>query len=304
MKDIIEVNGLTKTYGDLVAVNELSFKVKKGELFAFLGENGAGKSTTISILCGLLNKDKGNVLIDSHDIDNELEKIKSEIGIVFQNSYLDNILTVYDNLKSRASLYNINGDEFKKRLNELSEMLNFKDLLKRPLNKLSGGQKRRIDIARALIHKPKILILDEPTTGLDPLTRKNVWEVIKDLMKKDNLTVFLTTHYMEESAEADYVLILDKGKIAAQGTPIELKNNYANDYIILYNTTEEVVKKVSQDYEKISANSYKIKIKDSKEATDLIIANKDIFVDYEIIKGKMDDVFLNVTGSTLKGVNE
>jgi multidrug/hemolysin transport system ATP-binding protein len=147
---------------------------------------------------------------------------------------LDKPLSVKDNLESRAALYGIVGEDFIKRLDYLSELLDFRDILKRPVGKLSGGQRRRIDIARALIHKPKILVLDEPTTGLDPQTRKTLWGVIAELRKSENMTVFLTTHYMEEAAEADFIVIIDSGKIAAQGTPLELKNSYTEDYITLY----------------------------------------------------------------------
>lgn len=212
MKPIIQINHLSKSFGNVKAVQDLSFHVKTGELFAFLGINGAGKSTTINIMCGQLSKDSGSVVINAHDLDKDMDFIKSELGVVFQSSVLDSALSVYDNLQSRAALYGITGREFKKRIDELAEILDFKDLLKRTVGKLSGGQRRRIDIARALFHKPKILILDEPTTGLDPQTRRILWNVISDFRKNENMTVFLTTHYMEEAAEADYVVIIDDGK--------------------------------------------------------------------------------------------
>ena len=215
MKNIIEVANLYKSFGNVKAVNDLSFIVKEGELFAFLGANGAGKSTTINIICSQLSKDSGSVIIDGKNIDDGTAEAKVKLGVVFQNSVLDSALSVYDNLKSRAALYGIFGDDFKKRLDHLSEILYFGDLLDRRVGKLSGGQRRRIDIARALLHDPKILILDEPTTGLDPQTRKTLWNVISDLRKTQNLTVFLTTHYMEEAADADYVVILDNGEISA-----------------------------------------------------------------------------------------
>ncbi len=297
---IIEIKNLFKSFGDIKAVNDLSFCVKEGELFAFLGENGAGKSTTINIMCGELEKDKGSILINGQDLDKDSINIKTSIGVVFQFSALDKSLSVIDNLKSRAALYGIYGKDFQNRINELSEILEFKDLLKRTFDKLSGGQKRRIDIARSLIHKPKILVLDEPTTGLDPQTRKLIWDVINDLRKNENMTVFLTTHYMEEAAEADYVVILDKGEISAEGTPLELKNKFACDYIYLYNVSEEVVKDFNLQYE-IIKDAYKIKVNNTSEATKIIINNADVFVDYEITKGKMDDVFLAVTGKKIGG---
>ena len=240
MDKIIEISHLSKSYGDIKAVNDLSFSVYRGELFAFLGVNGAGKSTTISIMCGQVIKDSGKIVICGKDTEKNFNSVSSDIGVVFQNSVLDKALSVKDNLRSRAALYGITGKEFKNRLDELSELLGFEDILNRTVGKLSGGQRRRIDIARALLHNPKILILDEPTTGLDPLSRQLLWSVITMLRKTHGLTVFLTTHYMEESAE-------------------------------------------------------------SESATELIIKNPDIFKDYEVIKGKMDDVFMAVTGKKLSG---
>ena len=277
------------------AVDNLSFRVKQGEFFAFLGVNGAGKSTTISIMCGQLKKDNGTVVINGTNIDEGIDKIRKEIGVVFQSSVLDGPLTVKDNLETRAALYGITGKKFNERLEELCCLLDFKDLLKRDFNKLSGGQKRKIDIARAILHHPNILILDEPTTGLDPQTRKLIWQVIHSLRQKENITVFLTTHYMEEVADADYVVILDSGKIVAQGTPLELKNNYTGDFITIYNIEEDKVKILNKPYKKIR-DAYRVEVKDTREAKELILKHPDIFIDFEIIKGKMDDVFLAATG--------
>lgn len=303
MNNIIEINHLNKSFGEIQAVQNLSFRVKEGELFAFLGVNGAGKSTTINIMCGQLSKDKGSVVIDGMSLDESLDLIKSELGVVFQNSVLDSALSVYDNLESRAALYGIMGADFKTRLAELAELLDFKDLLKRAVGKLSGGQRRRIDIARALFHRPRILILDEPTTGLDPQTRQTLWNVISDLRKNENMTVFLTTHYMEEAAEADYVVILDNGKISAEGTPLELKNKYTGDYITIYGAQEEGIKKLGVEYQPVK-DAFRLSVPDTKAATELIIKHPDLFNDYEITKGKMDDVFLYVTGKKLVGGGE
>lgn len=303
MNNIIEINHLNKSCGEVQAVQDLSFRVKEGELFAFLGVNGAGKSTTINIMCGQLSKDNGSVVIDGMSLDESLDLIKSELGVVFQNSVLDSALSVYDNLESRAALYGIMGADFKTRLAELAELLDFKDLLKRAVGKLSGGQRRRIDIARALFHRPRILILDEPTTGLDPQTRQTLWNVISDLRKNENMTVFLTTHYMEEAAEADYVVILDNGKISAEGTPLELKNKYTGDYITIYGAQEEGIKKLGVEYKPVK-DAFRLSVPDTKAATDLIIKHPDLFNDYEITKGKMDDVFLYVTGKKLVGGGE
>ena len=298
MPPIIQISNLSKSFGKVKAVRDLSFSVDRGELFAFLGVNGAGKSTTINIICGQLSRDSGGIVIDGHDLDKNSDAVKSELGVVFQTSVLDPALSVYDNLESRAVLYGIKGTEFKKRLAKLSKILDFKDLLSRPVGKLSGGQRRRIDIARAIIHQPKILILDEPTTGLDPQTRKTLWSVIANLRKNDQMTVFLTTHYMEEAAEADHVIIIDSGKIVAEGTPLELKNQYTGDYISIYGTTEQSIKKLELAYKKIP-NGFRLSVPDTKAATDLIIKHPDLFVDYEVAKGKMDDVFLAVTGKKL-----
>ena len=300
MNEIIKIENLNKSFGDVKAVQDLSFEVRKGELFAFLGVNGAGKSTTISIMCGQLKKDSGNVIIDGCNLDSNTDNVKNEIGVVFQNSVLDQMLTVYDNLECRAALYGIFGKDFKQRLDTLTELLDLKELLKRTVSKLSGGQRRRIDLARALIHEPKILILDEPTTGLDPQTRKNIWKGIDDLRKQSGMTVFLTTHYMEEAADADYVIILDGGKIAAKGTPLELKNNFSGDYITLYNLNEDEIKQLGVSYKKMP-NGFMVFVPDTATATELIIKNPQLFKDYEITKGKMDDVFLAATGKKLSG---
>lgn len=298
MKNLIKIEHLKKSYGEIKAIDDLSFSVKEGELFAFLGVNGAGKSTTINILCGQLAKDGGAVEIDGADLDKDIDRIKSSLGVVFQSSALDTALTVSDNLLSRGALYGLSGEELTERIRALASMLDFEQLLRRPLGKLSGGQRRRIDIARALINKPKLLILDEPTTGLDPQTRKLLWSVIASLRKTENMTVFLTTHYMEEAAEADYVVILDGGKIAAEGTPLELKNAHSGDFITLYNSSEEAVSSLGVPYE-AHRDCYRISVPTTAEATRLIVSHPEVFLDYEITKGKMDDVFLAVTGKSL-----
>lgn len=287
-------------FGDVKAVNDLSFRVKKGELFAFLGVNGAGKSTTISIICGQLRKDSGNVWIKDKEADRAGSETKRLLGVVFQDSVLDKPLTVKENLKSRAALYGITGNSFEKRLAELVEILDFGDYINRPVGKLSGGQRRRIDIARALLHRPELLILDEPTTGLDPQTRLLIWDIIEKLRVEEKLTVFLTTHYMEEAANAGYVVILDKGSIVAEGTPFELKNEYVQDTMSVYGVTEEEIKTLGREYKKIW-DGYQLKVKNTAEATRLIVEHQEIFRDYEVVKGRMDDVFLAVTGKTLGG---
>ena len=299
-KKIIQIEGLCKSFSDVKAVRDLSFSVEEGEFFAFLGENGAGKSTTIHILCGQIPKDGGRVLVDGMDIDDNLSAIKERIGVVFQSSVLDAPLSVYDNLESRAALYGIYGDAFRKRLSELVALLELEPLLKRSVGKLSGGQRRRIDIARALLHRPKLLILDEPTTGLDPQTRRLLWNVIDGLRKTEKTTVFLTTHYMEEAAEADHVVILDQGQLIAEGSPLELKNAYAKDSILLYGVDEQSIASLGVPFE-VTNGGYRLSVETTAQATKLILSNPDLFLDYEIVKGKMDDVFLGVTGKHLKG---
>lgn len=303
MDAIIEIEHLKKSFKDVKAVDDLSFTVREGELFAFLGVNGAGKSTTISIICGQLRKDSGKVIVDGCDIDKDIDAPKKGLGVVFQTSGLDKQLSVYENLRSRAALYGIFGKNFEEKLKVLCELFDLGEILKRPVGKLSGGQSRRVDIARAIIHDPKILILDEPTTGLDPQTRKNIWNVIEKLRRERGVTVLLTTHYMEEAADADYVVIIDSGKISAKGTPLELKNSYTGDFITIYGAAEEDIKKFGFTYEHIR-DAVRIAVPNTAAATDLIVKYPELFSDYEITKGKMDDVFIAVTGKKLTGGNE
>ena len=301
---VIEIENLKKSFKEVKAVDGLSFKVKEGELFAFLGVNGAGKSTTINIICGVLSKDGGTVKVCGKDIDDNPDSIKSELGIVFQNCVLDKKLSVYDNLKYRAGLYGIFGNEFKKRLDEMDGLLGLKELYKRPVCKLSGGQRRRVDIARALLHEPRLLILDEPTTGLDPQTRQTVWAVVDKLRKEKGLTVFLTTHYMEEAGEADYVVILDSGKKAAEGTPHELKTKYASDFIRFYKYLDEAEKYFTQKGYTVKRvrDFIEVEFKDTANVGTFFKENGAIFEDFEVLKGNMDNVFLKVTGKDLKEV--
>lgn len=299
---IIEINCLHKSFKDVKAVDGLSFSVKRGELFAFLDVNGAGKSTTINIISGILSKDDGEVKVFGEDIDVHADKIKSGLGIVFQSSVLDKRCNALDNLRSRAALYGIFGKQFNARLAEIDDLLGLKDILKRPLYKLSGGQRRRVDIARALIHNPELLILDEPTTGLDPQTRQTVWNVIDKLRAEQGLTVFLTTHYMEESAIADYVVILDDGKKVADGTPHDLKTQYATDSLRIYTHLDEAERYLAEQNVvfRRERNYIEGEVPDTAAATRLIAARPEFFDDYEVLKGNMDKVFLRVTGKNIK----
>lgn len=301
VNDILIVSHLVKKYSDFTAVNDISFSVRKGSLFAFLGLNGAGKSTTINIITGILEKNSGEIIIDGINMDKRPDSIKSEVGIVFQNSVLDPVLTPRENLTLRAGFYGIKGNQWKERLRVLTDMLDLSPFLDRPVGKLSGGQKRRVDIARAMVHDPKLLILDEPTTGLDPQTRLSVWNLVNSLREKTGMTVFLTTHYMEEAEKATYVVIMDKGQIIARGTPYELKQQFSSDYVIIHHIKDESITSFLNDEKRKFTYSndgkyYRVNVKDASDAISFLNLHKDAIQDFEVEKGDMDDVFLNATG--------
>lgn len=296
---IIQVEHLTKTYGALKAVDDISFEVRKGELFAFLGPNGAGKSTTIKILTTLLQQDSGTVLLNGN---NNNVYIRSKIGVVFQENVLDNLLTVKENLMYMGKLYLPNSQEVLNRYEELKNTLQFAEFENKQFRHLSGGQKRKVEIARALLGNPEVLFLDEPTTGLDPETRKTVWQTIKNLQKQKNITVFLTTHYMEEANDADYVVIINKGKIYASGTPSNLKNTYAKDILKVQphqpEKLEEYVLKNELSFNKV-ADNYVFKNLNLATTIELLSKNQTNIKSFENIKGTMDDVFLTVVEEKL-----
>ena len=297
---IIEVKNLTKKYKEHTAVDSVSFDVEEGELFAFLGENGAGKSTTINMLTTILQKTSGTALIAGYELGKEDDEIRKVNGIVFQNSVLDRMLSVKDNLLTRGSYYELSIKEIEKRLEPFTEKFEMKDIWNRRYDKLSGGQRRRVDIMRALINQPKILFLDEPTTGLDPKSRKLVWDYINYLRKEQKMTIFLTTHYMEETRDADHVVILDKGHIVSQGTPAELKSRYAHSRLVWYTSeskeAEALITSISNDFS-YDADHYNIHT--DRILTDFIYKHKESIKDYEYVKGTMDDVFLNLTGKEI-----
>lgn len=296
MEKILEVNNLHKKYGELTAVNNISFYVRKGELYAFLGQNGAGKSTTIRMIITLLEKDGGKVLLNGKTDENY---IRNHIGVVFQDNVLDGALTVKENLLNRGALYLSSKKEVLARYEILAEKLNLIEIENQRFKTLSGGQKRRVEIARALFSNPELLILDEPTTGLDPETRQVIWRVINDLRKHDGITVFLTTHYMEEAANADHIVVIHKGNIVVHGSPSELKDKYSKDYfrvvpkdkVLLINYLD----KHKRVYELI-ADQYYIEIKDTQDTLDLITDIKENIKTFEVVKGTLDDVFVNVVG--------
>lgn len=297
----ITVNNLIKDYKEHRAVKGISFEVKEGELFAFLGENGAGKSTTINILSTILQKTSGEVRVFDNKLGEDDDKIRSLIGIVFQNSVLDDKLTVKENLYTRGAYYGLTKKQTDERLAEFREGFELDEIWNRRYDKLSGGQRRRVDIARALIHDPRILFLDEPTTGLDPKSRKIVWDHIDYLRREKKMTIFLTTHYMEETKDADNVVILDKGEIIARGTPAELKTGYASSRLVWYTKECEENSVILQgmDYT-YDSDHYNVKFKNS--ITDLLYQYKNKITDFEIIKGSMDDVFLNLTGREIANI--
>lgn len=303
---IIEVTNLHKHYGAVHAVKGLDFYVEQGKTFAFLGPNGAGKSTTIDIISTFLTHDSGTITVDGYEIGKEDDQIRRLIGVVFQDGLLDDLLTVKENLKLRGGFYGLKGKGLQQAVARVAEITNINEFINRPYGKLSGGQKRRCDIARALINTPKILFLDEPTTGLDPQTRKNIWEMITALQKETGMTVFLTTHYMNEAADTDFVLVIDNGEIAAKGTPAELKEKYTHDRLILFcknqeqtKIIEEIVRGYHTKYIK-TANQITAELPSTLEAIPIIEACRAHILGFEVLNGTMDDAFIAITGKEIR----
>lgn len=300
---IIEVNNMVKHFKLIKAVDDISFTVKKGELFGFLGVNGAGKSTTINMLCTLFAPTSGSAKICGYELGRDNEQIRKKIGVVYQNNCLDDKLTVKENLMVRGSLYEPNRMKLKENLSKIVSFLALDNIMERPFEKLSGGQKRRCEIARALIHTPEILFLDEPTTGLDPATRKSVWEIIEKLRVERGMTVFLTTHYMEEAAKATHIGIIDEGKIKQYGTPFSLKEQFAKDHLRLIpkqeNSLENVLTENKISY-RLEDDSVILLLSNTMESLPVLDKVKPFIDGFEVIQGSMDDVFLNVTGRNLE----
>lgn len=303
MDSIIEVSNLHKSYGEIKAIDGIDFYVERGKLFSFLGPNGAGKSTTIDIICTFLKPDLGEIKVDGNILGKEDSEIRKIIGAVFQDGVLDDLLSVEDNLKVRGGFYGLKGSSLTEAIKNTAELTGITELLKRPYGKLSGGQKRRCDIARALINTPKILFLDEPTTGLDPQTRKTLWETIIKIQKQSNMTIFLTTHYMEEAGSSDYVIIIDKGKITAKGTPAELKSKYSRDKLILFTKNTDTISNILNsrriNYD-LAVDTFKINLTSTLEALPLIELCKEYIFGFEVLKGTMDDAFISITGREIR----
>ena len=299
MDKIITVEQLYKKYGDLHAVNGISFYVERGKLFAFLGPNGAGKSTTIDILCTLLKPDQGEITIDGISLGEDNDAIRRQIGVVFQESLLDPQLSVLENLQTRGQFYGMKGPILNAAVEKALKIVEGEEFAKQYYGNLSGGQRRRADIARALIHTPKILFLDEPTTGLDPKTKESVWQTIQNLQKQSGMTVFLTTHYMEEAAKADYIVLIQKGEIAAKGTPYDLQERFSSDTMRLKARNPEKIERILADHHltfELKNGIYKVPLTDTLLAIPIISAMQDDLESFEVIHGSMEDVFLNIIG--------
>ena len=299
---MIEVSGLSKAFGDVEAVSNINFSVKKGQLFAFLGPNGAGKSTTINILCTLLKPDSGRTEINGRILGEEDAKIRESIGIVFQNGVLDPLLTVRENLLVRGSLYGLSRKECAEMADDAMAAMGITDLADRRYKVLSGGQKRKADIARALVNKPKLIFLDEPTTGLDPNTRKHVWDLILNL-KESGVTVFLTTHYMEEAEGADTVVVVNNGRIVAEGTPFQLMEEHSSDILTLVPKDPVAFDRVLRADSVIFSRRgerFIIPVGRTLDAADLIQRYREHLVSLEVRAGTLDDVFINISGGGIE----
>lgn len=303
MNNIIEVSRFSKEYGSFKAVDDISFDVKEGEIFAFLGPNGAGKSTTINTLCTILDKTSGVMTINGHDVAKQKDKVRKDIGIVFQDSTLDARLTVEENLKFHCNFYKVPKNQIDERINFVLNLVELTDWRKVKVAGLSGGMKRRVEIARGLVHYPKVLFLDEPTTGLDPQTRANVWEYIRKLQKQKNITIFLTTHYMDEAEICSNVAIMDHGKIIAYDTPDNLKKQFTNTVLQIECKRPEEL----EDYlegqnirHEIQNRNFVINTTQPSKALELLTAVKDNIIDFEVKKGTLNEVFLAITGKEIR----
>lgn len=304
MNKIIEVRDFVKKYGNFTAVDHVSFEVESGSIFAFLGPNGAGKSTTINTLCTIIEKTSGTLLIDGKDVSRDKDAVRSVIGVVFQDPTLDNKMTVEENLKMHCHFYNIPKSTIDERIHFVLKIVDLTEWRKAMVSSLSGGMKRRVEIARSLLHFPKVLFLDEPTTGLDPQTRANIWEYIIKLQKEKDITIFLTTHYMDEAEISDKVAIMDHGKIIAFDHPSALKEQYTKDKAYITTSDREgleaLLNKHSMNFKKENG-SFSVELSDLADFMELINEHRSSITDLEIKKGTLNDVFLEITGKDIRG---
>lgn len=278
---LIRTKDLIKTFGDKTVIEHLNLEVEEGKLLAYIGTNGAGKSTTMKMLTGLLKPTSGEIELAA-DL---------KIGMVFQESVLDEELTVLDNLKSRQALYR---KQDKAWLEKLIQLTGLDAFLNQTYGTLSGGQRRRVDIVRALLNKPNLLFLDEPTTGLDIQTRRAIWEILHRLQREENLTIFLTTHYLEEAENADMAYIIDHGKVLAKGSAKELKETYSKPYLLV--ETSDVAAFLDLDCKPLGDGRLKIIVEDSAKALAILSDKRTVINDFDYVKANINDVFLNITG--------
>jgi ABC-2 type transport system ATP-binding protein len=299
----IEVKNFTKKFGDFTAVDDISFNVEQGSIFAFLGPNGAGKSTTINTLCTIQEKTSGELKINGNDVTHQKDRVREDIGIVFQDSTLDGKLTVKENLKLHCDFYNVPKIEVKERIDFALDLVNLTDWGKVPVDTLSGGMKRRAEIARGLVHFPKVLFLDEPTTGLDPQSRVNVWDYIRNLQKQKDITVFFTTHYMEEAEICDKVAIIDHGKIVAHDSPYNLRKQFTSSKMRIKTSDKDgLVKYLCSHKIKYKPDDERIVVyaTDTDDVLEIVSLFKSTIEDIEINKGTLNDVFIAITGKEIR----
>lgn len=303
MGNIIEVKNFTKKYGDFAAVDNISFDVEEGTIFAFLGPNGAGKSTTINTLCTILDKTEGDLKINQNDVMEQKSLVRNDIGIVFQDPTLDSKLTVEENIKLHCDFYNVPKSDVKGRMDFILELVDLQEWRKAPVSSLSGGMKRRVEIARGLVHYPRVLFLDEPTTGLDPQTRANIWDYIHKLQKQKNITIFLTTHYMDEAEICNKVAIIDHGKIVAYDTPYNLKKLHTSDTVRIKTSEQETLVKYLNEHAikyKLQESLFTVYTTRLSEVLEIAAVFKSSITDFEVNKGTLNDVFLAITGKEIR----
>jgi len=300
---IISVKNFTKKYGGFTAVKNISFEVEAGSIFAFLGPNGAGKSTTINTLVTIFDKTEGELFIDGKDVSTEKAAVRSSIGVVFQDSTLDKKMTIEENLKMHCVFYKTPKSEIEERIKFVLTLVDLLDVRKKTVAALSGGMKRRVEIARGLIHYPKVLFLDEPTTGLDPQTRAHVWEYVLRLQKEKNITIFLTTHYMDEAEICDKVAVIDHGEIIAHDTPFNLKKQFTHDRAYITTTNPQMLEKLLEEKNInyiAKENYHRIDADDSVGLLHTLSECRNDITDIEIRKGTLNDVFLEITGREIR----